>query len=102
MTKEKKNYNGWTNYETWCVNLWISNDQGQADYFQAVARSIIEKYKEDRAYTLSKTLQAYFDNENPLSNASVWTDLLGKALSNVCWYEIAKGMIDSEVKEARK
>jgi len=21
-----KKYNGWTNYETWCVNLWLTNE----------------------------------------------------------------------------
>ena len=24
MTKTRR-YNGWTNYETWCVDLWLSN-----------------------------------------------------------------------------
>ena len=29
MTK----YNGWTNYETWCLNLWIDNDR---EWYRAV------------------------------------------------------------------
>ena len=28
MTDENKGYNGWTNYETWNVALWIGNEQG--------------------------------------------------------------------------
>ena len=27
MKMEDKKYNGWTNYETWLVNLWIDNDE---------------------------------------------------------------------------
>ena len=28
-------YNGWTNYETWNVALWIQNDRGLYDIAQA-------------------------------------------------------------------
>ena len=28
-------YNGWTNYETWNVALWINNDQGLYDLARA-------------------------------------------------------------------
>jgi hypothetical protein len=28
MTDKKQRYNGWKNYETWNVALWIGNDEG--------------------------------------------------------------------------
>tara|TARA_Y100000015_G_scaffold33785_1_gene33912 strand:- start:199 stop:480 length:282 start_codon:yes stop_codon:yes gene_type:complete len=38
-------YNGWTNYKTWNVALWMNNDQG----FQTIAKQC-ENYAEFRDY----------------------------------------------------
>ena len=27
-------YNGWKNYETWCVNLWLTNEEGSDRYWR--------------------------------------------------------------------
>ena len=37
-----KTYNGWTNYETWLVNLWMSNDEGSYNYWNERAAEIIK------------------------------------------------------------
>ena len=37
MTTETKTYNGWQNYETWCVNLWLTNEPGSSEELSRIA-----------------------------------------------------------------
>ena len=99
-------YNGWTNYETWCVKLWIDNDQGEHEHWREQAReawrdSVHPQYpgqaRSDtaRAYLAERLKDAWHD-ANPDLGATVWADLLGAALGEVDWYEIAQAMLDDE------
>jgi hypothetical protein len=40
---ETKRYNGWSNYETWCVHLWLTNEEGSYRYWREEA----ERYRKE-------------------------------------------------------
>jgi hypothetical protein len=86
------NYNGWSNYETWLVKLWMDNDEISYHCYLQMARESINVYE------LSKELEQNFDDCFPLEKSSVYTDLLNSALKEVDWYEIAESLME-EIKE---
>ena len=85
-------YNGWTNYETWLVNLWMDNEPGGNEF----ALDYLKQCKHPKAtvsgitYSLSCYLkETYEEDADTLSLPPFWKDLLGGALSEVNWMEIA-------------
>lgn len=93
-------YNGWKNYETWCVNLWLGNDQGlyemtleRTEEALAEPRLIIGT---DGRYNVAEALKALVcDDLAPDLGATFAADLLGSALSAVDWYEIAEAWMET-------
>jgi hypothetical protein len=103
-------YNGWTNYETWVVNLWIDNGECTHDYWREVAREVSSDLEEptnsmtkmdEAIYLLADRLKDHHEEakdeilENVKLTASVWADLLGAALSEVNWREIAEHLLEN-------
>jgi hypothetical protein len=96
-TEEEKGYQGWTNYETWCVKLWIDNEENSYNYWQERAKELKEEGGELITRGLADELKEAFDENNPLEEAGVYTDLLYSALGEVNWYEISESIL-KEVK----
>ena len=102
-------YNGWKNYETLNVSLWLDNDQGTQSFVIKTAQQCYDDAKADRHSTreevarvhLADQLKDYVEEMNPLaSDASMFSDLLGAALSEVDWYEMAEHYLADVEKEA--
>ena len=96
----QENYNGWTNYETWCVRTWMDEDdagqQQRQDALNAIKNG--EPTEITRACVAAALKQVFMDHSyNALTEdalTGVYGDLLEIALENVNWSEIAKNILD--------
>jgi hypothetical protein len=96
-------YNGWKNYETWNVALWIDNEQGthqmrqhwtEDTWNESVATNTFTRLESATA-KLADKIKIYVEENNPLDGqASMYNDLLGAAISEVDWHEIASNWLE--------
>jgi len=98
--------NGWTNYETWLVNLWMDNEQGSQEFFREKAREIYDGDEpipdarltraEVTRFRFADWLKEYHEENRPeMPTCGVYHDLLSGALSEVNWDEIARHYIEA-------
>lgn len=108
MTTENKNYNGWANYETWNVALWLDNDRASYEYWNEVAQFCISEARKGKGNQFAENetqrailMLADFLKEqieesaqdmldNAKQSASMFADLLNGAISEVNFREIAE------------
>lgn len=99
-----KEHNGWYNYETWLTALWIDNEEGTYHQRQEMAEEAVKEADNDKAaalYPFSKALRSWVEEEMiPDLGASLASDFLGAALSEVNFEEIAENWLEEvEIEE---
>lgn len=93
MTTQDRTYNGWSNYETWLVNLWLQND---ADSYEEVRAEVIDA---DSLSDAKEILKGWLDNEVEFylePTSGLIHDLLQGAIQKVDWYEIVRNWRNEE------
>jgi len=95
-------YNGWTNYETWVVKLWMDNEEASQRFFAEIAEEIWGDAEADVLLTRSETARCALagrlkdeHGEGRPFIVGVWGDLIGAALSEVNWSEIANALLEN-------
>lgn len=110
MTDET--YNGWKNYPTWCVNMWLSNDEGMYNEALERTQAAMESstpnvltggttVRYDVAEDLKTWVRDVDDDGglSPILNGFA-SDLYSYALQCVDWYEIADAWIEQVTENA--
>jgi hypothetical protein len=89
-------YNGWSNYETWVINLWLDSEHYVQQYWQEIARDDLS------AGRLADILKEEHEEFSPTRGSSdVYSDLLQAALDSANWQEIADHIVDAAKEEAQ-
>lgn len=86
-----KSYNGWTNYETWLVNLWLDEEDSKAELWDKVDMTQADAVRELATVIEDSVIDRV--DEMGIENGMV-RDLIGSALSEVNWDEIARSMVE--------
>ncbi len=86
-THSEERYNGWKNYQTWCVKVWLDSNEELLWRFERLAR------EETAEQDVTDAFYGYFEANNPLENVpSPYNDLLTHALQQVAWTEIVQSL----------
>ena len=120
---EKKEYNGYTNYETWLCGLWLNNDQGQQEMMSEKAEEIaddlreaakspdsddetlrpitVERYNEavDEMATYIEQLVDDWRELYSLPDASFFTDLVNAGLREVDYRDLARNELEDACRD---
>ena len=90
-----KTYNGWTNYETWSVGLYMNNDEGSYTYWKEQADGDLD------VASLAAMIKEEHEDAIPESLDSIGfaTDLLNAAMSEVDWHELASHILEAAEEE---
>jgi len=81
---ESTGYNGWSNYETWLVVLWLNNDEASYNYLEALKAETWSVYR--KAEELEELTRELYEFE-PIG---IVADLVNSAFGRVDWVEIVQ------------
>ncbi len=102
---KSETYNGYTNYETWLVSLWIDNDQGLQELWALRAAELLKQHDNDQdaaTADLADEIKADYEGGIPEELDGFWVDLVNAALSEVDWRDVAEGRVSEAAEEAKE
>ncbi len=89
MHEKNREYNGWTNYETWNLKLWLDSDESNYNR----TKELVKACDKDE-FELASNLSDLAHNEAPELKASFYSDVMNASIREVNYLEIAKSLLE--------
>ncbi len=86
---ETTGYQGWSNYETWLINHWLTNDESYYKQLQLIVSS--HSGVQDQAEALHEWLQLEHEE---LEITNLWSDIVGSTLCRTNYQEIVEANVE--------
>jgi hypothetical protein len=100
MSTALPTYNGWPNYPTWNVALWMDNDEGSYAYARELTAQAIgwqtddgELNRDGAIADLAESLESWHEEAAPELEGFA-ADVYGWAIGFVDWRHIAEHLIE--------
>lgn len=100
-------YNGWKNYETWCINLWLTNEENSDTYWHEMAQEHLKdaandsnvisgkwEAKEFAISELADRLKEEISEQATDGLDGFRHDLMNATISEIDWSEIASHFME--------
>jgi hypothetical protein len=86
----ESDYNGWKNYETWNLNLWVQNDEGFYGSMVEELRDILDRHESD------------WENVSLAEVRGMFRDVIGSKTPDgvstsdpaIDWYELSDALLE--------
>ena len=87
MKMDYEKHNGWTNYETWLMNLNLSNDEGLYNSVTEFLKDLKGKEDYEKAQALKDWIEETFSADDIIKICDSWTL---RDFQEIDWIEIIK------------
>ena len=94
-------YQGYANYESWAISLWLNNEEGSYGFWTEQATDLLEQHDGDQDEAkdaLADQLKESIQDNTP-DVQGLYRDLLTTALERVDWYEVAETFMEEALDE---
>lgn len=96
---DRETVEGWSNYPTWAVNLWLANDRELSEETRARVRTVTttaarSHWDDVHRGDVARMLKAWMEDRTPTVRAP-FDSLLSYGLAEVDWYELAEEWISN-------